>query len=115
MVLPPQVQVDKRMHQLQGARDQIIPFYLFFKKLEKVRPHQGCQPIESTVHGRMNPKLARFCAKLIDVSIIVFQSFHKFLISRIPILSFIPLCSQNTIPTNFFPLYLIGALITHKN
>ena len=115
MVLPPQVQVGKRMHQLQGARDQIIPFHLFLKKLEKVRPHQGYRPIESTIHGQMKSKLARFCAKVTDVAIIEFKSYHKFLISRIPNLSFIPLCTQKTILSNFFTLYLIGASIIHTN
>ena len=107
--------IGKRIDTLQGLADQIIPFYLFFKKLEKVRPHQGCRLIEAAVYGQMNPKLARFRAKLIDVAIIAFQSFHKFLVRQIPILSFTPFCPQKTLTSNFFPLYLSGALIAPKN
>ena len=115
MVSPHQVQVGERMHQFKGATDQIIPFHLFLSELEKVRPQQRRQLMQSKDHGQMYPKLPRFRPKVIDVAIIAFQSFHKFFIRQIPILSFTPFCSQKTVTSNFFPLYLIGALITHQN
>ena len=115
MGLPHLGPIGKRIDTSQGLTDQIIPFDLFLKKLEKVRPHQGCQLIEAAVYGHVNPKLARFRAKVINVAIIVFQNSHKFFISILSALPFGPFCSQKTITTNFSALFLSGALITHKN
>ena len=115
MLSPYRVPIGKPMDQSGGPTDQIIPFHLFLNALELFRPHQGCRLIESTDYGRMNPKLARFCAKVIDEAIIASQSLNKFFSPRIPILSFTSFCSQKTLTSNFFPLYISGALIAHNN
>ena len=98
-----------------GAYRSNNTFSSFFKCFRIIRPHQGCRLIESTDYGRMNPKLARFCAKVIDKAIIASQSLNKFFSPRIPILSFSSFCSQKTLTSNFFPLYISGALIAHNN